>query len=162
MKSEFKIERRATPRDNRFVPRLVTLARVFFWYADTTTIRLQLALASLVWAFGLLLGPCDGIQCLGAGKGLRNLQAVATLNVWAMMFILHFVGVCWRLIDQRARPRWAIFVNAYGLAIWVYGTISIILGLGRLTAGTSLELVTCFFAAWALCRTGLNEEISTP
>jgi len=154
--------------DRRIKPRLGarahlrTLWRLVFWHADTTTIRLLLAIASLVWGIALLAGPCQGIKCLGASRGLNELKGIASLSVWAAMFFLHFVLVMWRFVDQRSRPGWALLINSFGLGLWLYATIAIITSLQRLTSGTSLELVTCFFAAWALYRTGINDEISSP
>jgi hypothetical protein len=156
------LERRGESRANKIGPRLVTLGRILFWYADTTTVRLQLALASALWAFALLFDRCEGLLCLGAGKGLRELEGIADLRVWSAMFTLHFATVLWRLIDPVSRPWWAFAINTFGLALWLFNTISIITVLGRLTSGTCLEIVTCFFAAWALIRTDINEEVSTP
>jgi hypothetical protein len=131
--------------------------KVVFSTSDTTTIRLLLANASLLWAAGLLID-----QDTFERSGYQVIRAFGGEYAWATWFLLHFVGVYWRLFDPRSRPNWALAVNTFGLFLWLTSTLSINIALGGFTTSTALEWTLCVASAWALFRTGLKKEVVTP
>lgn len=137
--------------------RVFLVTKELFWNADTTTIRLILALSSLLFTIGLMATGVDFNFV-----GYRVMKAMAPKEVWASLFFLHFLGLSWRFLDPIPRIGWALAINGFGLLIWVASTVAINSAFLRFVPGTSVELVLCCFAAWALFRTGLRKEILTP
>ena len=138
----------------------LTTRRIFF-QADTTTVRLLLATASLGWTLVLL-----GNNLLGEPVMARPAYAIMHIvchdNVWALLFFIHFAGVTWRLYDPKPRPLAALLVNAYGFAIWTISTAAINIAVGFVPPGSALEWTMCAASAWALYRTGLQTEAVGP
>lgn len=149
--------------------------------ADTVTIRLLLAWASFLYAVLLLFPgfftliiqglrlvlflpdvlPVDPVEVFE-----RPAYAVMALIpgkewTWATLFLLHWAGVHWRIVDRRARERWALAVNGLGFVTWAYSTASINISLGTVGPTTALEWVLVGFSGWALYRTGLQKELVT-
>lgn len=124
-----------------------------FRNADTVTIRLLLAMASLGFAV-----------CLVAGDNVFERQGYHFMNkfagewTWASLLIVHFVGVIWRVYDPVERIGWALLINALGFVLWAVMTLFINLSLGSITPGTALEWTLVFASGWALYRTGLHGE----
>lgn len=80
---------------------------------------------------------------------------------WTTMFVAHWAGVHWRMLDVVRRDGWAFAVNALGLFIWAYSTIAISVALGAFYPSMALEIVVNVFCFWVLIRTGLTEELVT-
>jgi hypothetical protein len=145
-------------RRGRPLPRsLLGVFRKTLLLADTTTIRVLLANASLLWAVALAY---DTDAFRHGCCGLMNTFGDET--TWALLFSAYFVLTYWRLIDRRARPRWAVAVNTFGLFLWLTSTLSINIAAGHFDPSTALEWVLCAASAWALYRTGLKTEVVTP
>lgn len=162
----------------------VEVALVVFHHADTTTIRLLLGCASAGYAV-LLLWPmlvphihaayCWAFSMFHSTCGptapmipLFDRPAYALMAIvpggeltWAALFMAHFVGVHWRVIDRVERVRWGIVVNVLGFAIWAYSTAALNIALGQILPGTALEWTLVLFSGWALYRTGLKRELVT-
>lgn len=141
------------PLHRRFVALVIKVAL----FADTTTIRIILANASLLWVVASIIDPTAFHR-----PGFAVMAQLAPLWVWAAGFLLHFVGVYWRLFDPVSRPVWALAVNASGFFLWFTSTAAINVALGSFTPGSALEWTLCGASAWALYRTGLQPEIVTP
>lgn len=139
------------------IAQVTNLIKVVALCADTTTIRIILANASLMWAIASLLDPLAFQR-----DAYAVLRQVADQSVWAAAFLLHFAGVYWRLFDPVARPIWALVINSYGFAVWFVSTAAVNLAVGGFAPGSALEWTMCMASAWALYRTGLNREIVTP
>lgn len=141
-----------------YTPRYIyTVCRGLFWHADTTTIRLILALASLVYATGLMLPGVDLSQ-----PNFAIMRQTMCKEGWALLFFLHWLGMSWRFLDPKPRVGWALFINSFGLLVWTVSTFTINRSYPVYAPGTSLEIVVCLFSAWALLRTGLKKEILNP
>ena len=139
-----------------------------FWLSDTTTIRVLLGLASLGFTLGLWL-PLDTFSQLPfAGMAsCFNFKSVpisvrAHEWVWGVLFLLHALGVSWRMFDLTPRIKWAFAINAYGLMLWLASTGLITQAVGKYTPALSLEVVVIMAAFVALVRTGLNDEQVSP
>lgn len=124
-----------------------------FRNADTVTIRLLLAMASLGFAACLIFG--NGVF---ERPGYHLMRKFGGEGVWAALFILHYVGVVWRLYDPVERVRWALVVNSFGFVIWAAMTLCLNLSIGSITPGTALEWTLVGASGWALYRTGLSGE----
>lgn len=121
--------------------------------ADTVTIRVILAMASLGFAACLLFGA-DVFE----RQGYHLVRKLGTEEWWSVLFVLHFLGVIWRVYDPVERIRWALVINAFGFALWAVMTLLINFSLGAVTPGTALEWTLVFASGWALYRTGLHGE----
>jgi len=127
---------------------------------DTNTIRVLLAVASLILAVILWVSGEDSVfYSRPAWEGMR---AVFSANAWGALFFIHFVGVLWRQWDEIPRPRMAFLINAYGLFIWFVMTGMTTTTIGELSPGNSLELTILVAAFVSLVRTGLNDEKVSP
>jgi hypothetical protein len=133
------------------------IARQVFLYGDTTTIRVQLALASTGFAIGLLL-PLHTFE----REAFRTMRALAPEWVWAIGFIVHSIGVFWRMVDLKPRLYWAFGINAFGLFLWILSSGLITQAIGVYSPGMAMELTVILAALVALIRTGLNDEQVTP
>lgn len=165
------------------------ITRKIFFEADTITIRLLLATASLGWCL-ILLGNIvfasdgvaqwlwhllwDGVEVpvMSWDRAIFGSHALARpaydlMRIfgndvwWAAVFLVHFAGVVWRLYDPKARPIWALVINAYGCFVWVLSTSAINWSVGFIPPGSAMEWTLCAAAAWALYRTGLQPEVVT-
>jgi len=139
----------------------VAITRRIFFTADTITIRLLLATASLGWAVALMFNLVL-LQPIMDRPAYVLLRWVASDWWWAAVFFMHFAGVTWRLYDPQSRPIWALAINAYGFLIWTFSTACITVAVGTFVPGTALEWTMCAASAWALYRTGLTKEAVTP
>lgn len=155
----------------------VAVVRVVFWTAETLTVRLLLAWASVLYA-GLLVWPevfnalrgvlLLALPALGAylpaehpsifSRPAYALMAVAPGGVWFWfaLFVAHWLGVHWRVFDPVERDRWSLAVNVLGLSIWFYSTVSLIVAIGLATPSVGLEIVVIWFSFWVMVRTGIN------
>ncbi len=151
------IQKQTLPNETRS-DRVSRISKSLFWSADTVTIRLILGIASLIW----------GIPLIFFNTNIPKLPIFYTTGLHTnlvflgCLFFLHGIGVLWRIYDPKPRIICALLVNILGLLLWLQATMFIVYSTRALTSGTSLELVMCCFAAWALYRTGLREEIVTP
>lgn len=138
------------------------VTKMIFLGADTSTIRLILAWASLLWAATLVWSMLTGAPAFQ--RPFYSLMAWwGNEWVWAAAFTLHFFGVHWRLFDLNPRPLWAWWINLLGLSLWFVSTLSTTLMAPiKFTPGTMLEWTMCAASAWALYRTGLKRELLTP
>lgn len=159
---------------------LRTLWRVIH-VADTVTIRLLLAWASLFYAVclvvpGFFTGLVAFLRFLLFMPSMPPLDPVPVFErapyafmalipggewTWAAFFTIHFLGVHWRIVDKRERVRWALAINCLGFCTWAYSTLSINLAVGTIGPQTALEWVLVAFSGWALYRTGLSKELVT-
>lgn len=128
------------------------IVELVFYRADTLTVRLLLANASILWAFGVMVFPAAFTR-----RGWE-IMSVVPHWIWAVAFLLHGIGVYWRIFESAQRIKWALAINALGLAVWLLSTVLINVAMGEFAVGTSLEWIMCFASAWALYRTGLNTE----
>jgi len=137
----------------------IQVAKLVFFTADTLTVRLLLAAASLGYAVLLLWPDAWG------GERVFERPAYALMAIvpgqewtWAALFLLHFIGVHWRALDPKERIGWGLAVNTLGVGIWAYSTAALNLANGTILPGQALEWTLVFAAAWALYRTGLSAE----
>lgn len=137
--------------------RIFSVTKKLFWNADTTTIRVILAASSLLFAIALLL---PGLQKTIVAYYL--MFEIARPEVWAALFLLHFLALSWRFIDQTPRLGWALAINSFGLCLWLGYILLINFSLQFFAPGTSTEMVLCVMAAWSLFRTGTSNELLTP
>lgn len=124
---------------------------------DTTTIRFLLATASLWAGIAFIVQP----QILEQ----PNYAVMAYFGGpyrWAALFFLHFFGTMWRLVDFKSRVTWAIIFNSIGVSLWWCMTLSIIAGVQNLTPAMGVLITLCFASLWALYRTGVKREITSP
>lgn len=128
--------------------------------SDATTIRLLLAMSSLLWAIGAFTHPATFIS--SAYAVLDKLAfGVITPPLWGALFLIHFVGVIWRLGPHRSNF-WGLVVNGYGLALWLSVTLALSYTLGGLTVGISPDWALCLFAGWAFIRSGKESDAISP
>lgn len=124
-----------------------------FQDADTSLIRVLLANASLVWAaFVLSTNAFDR-------PAYEIMRTVASGHVWAIAFLVHFVGVYWRTYDPSPRIVAGLIINGYGFVLWFFTSVSLNYYVGSLSPGTAAELVLCAASAWALYKTGFKREL---
>lgn len=141
----------------------VRMARLVFYTADTTTVRMMLALASAGYA-ALLVVPffIPGMQHYFARPSFALMAWIPGGEwTWFVLLMAHFVGVFWRIIEQKERMLVGMCVNALGFGLWLFSTIAITLGVGRASPTAALEWVIIIFAGWAFFRTGLGDELTT-
>lgn len=141
------------------------LTRVIFYESDTTTVRLLLASASLLYAIFLLINmaldqptmsrPAYELMSIFGGKSRAD-------YIWAATFFAHFAGVIWRLYDLRQCDVCSFIVNAYGFLIWFGSTLMLSLGGGFFDPGKVLEWTLSAASLWALWRTARVPEIASP
>lgn len=133
------------------------ISRRIFWHAHPTTIRMLLGLSSLLYALAMFINP-SVLQL----PHYRIMMQIMPMWLWIALMVTHFIGVFWRVFDTRPRVRWAIAINVLGCYLWFTLTIATNLSMGRFIPGSSLEVITCLFAAWALIRTGVGKDVGTP
>lgn len=121
--------------------------------SDTTTIRILLANASLVWAVMLITQP----QMLYYPM-FDIMRVIGGSEFWTAAFFFHFIGVYWRAYDTHPKLNSCMWINAYGFLLWFFTTVATNYYAGFLNPGTALELVICGAAAWALYKTGSIEN----
>ena len=90
------------------------------------------------------------------------LKVLAGSTVWAVLFMLHFLGVYWRTYDPISRPTPALVINSLGFLLWFYTTVSLNFYIGALSPSTALEITMCGASAWALYKTGFGQNERTP
>lgn len=126
-------------------------------YGDTTTIRLLLANASFLYAALLCIYPDSFSR-----HGYELMAQAADEAIWAALFIVHGIGVYWRIFDPVPRPKWALTVNTLGFLVWGVSTLAFNVALGRVTPTSAMEWTLCLASAWSLLRTGFTKESVTP
>jgi hypothetical protein len=129
----------------------VTLDIVFA--PDTMTLRAILALASLLYGINLILA--SGTM---SRTGFILMFNLMPNYVWSGLFLTHFVGLSWKFLAEKPKVGIALAVNSLGFFTWFLSTLAINIDVfnkyGTLAPSTSLEIVVCAFAGWALFRTG--------
>lgn len=123
---------------------------------NPTTIRTLVSAASLLWAISLILGPQTFQQ-----RGWGFSSSVSTESAWAAVFALHFLGTFWRMIDPKSRPRWALLINVYGFAIWIFITVAGNLAVGLFTPANAMEWIMVSAQGWVVVMTGRKKEVVT-
>ena len=132
-------------------------AYLVFFGADMVTIRVILALASLVSGVALLVDD-DKFQM----PSYAVVGKFGNEKMWAVYFFLHFIGVHWRVFERsKSRPTWALIINTWGFAIWFISTVGVAWAVGSVGIPTSIALTMCVASAWALFRTGLGRDVVT-
>lgn len=134
----------------------IKLFRYLFWFTDTTLLRLVLGVSSLLFAIALALPD----TIFDPDRFAVTLY-VPYRTVWIVLFLLHFLGVFWRLIDARHRVRWALTVNSLGCVLWLGVAISTFMVYG-FSLSVVVEGMLGILSVWVLYRTGLTPEIVTP
>lgn len=126
--------------------------RVFI-EGDTHTIRVLMAVASIIFGVGLWLplGMFQRLPFAGMAEVMGEFQ-------WGVLFVLHGVLVFWRTFDPVPRRWWAFWINAYGLVLWILYVGLVNKASGTFTIGTSMEITVLLAAFVALVRTGVNEH----
>lgn len=124
---------------------------------DAVTIRWILATASIFYAAALVSSNIPFTR-----EAYSIMAAVGEQWFWAGAFFAHFAGTYWRMMDPVPRPRPALIINAYGVFIWAFMTISLNVASGYWAPGTALECVMVGLSAWALFRTAKGPERLTP
>lgn len=138
-------------------PYAKAVTKSVFTNADTMTIRLLLANASFLWALGALHEPTFFDRPMYAVMSQFGNQ-----YVWSLGFILHFIGVYWRIYDPVSRPFWGLLVNGLGFVLWSICTIAINSSVNGFSPTTALECTLCVASGWALYRTGFDNELTAP
>lgn len=150
-----------------------------FVYCDTTTIRAQMALASIAFAVGCIpdaLWPNSVHLFSLAGWDIHTpaplgvfdrplyagMRAVAPGWVWGLGFLAHAIGVVWRFLDTTRRVYWALAINALGSGLWFLSTALMTWQVGEFVPSVATEWVMVGALIVALVRTGLNEEKVSP
>ena len=147
----------ASPCAKPAISGYLDISRRVFWYAHPTTIRMLLGLSSLLFAVIMLVNPA-----VAEMRQYTLMMAVMPGWLWVVGMLLHFVGVFWRIFDATPRVRWALAINLLGCYLWFTLTICVNVSMGGIIPGSSLEVITCLFAAWALIRTGIGKDVGTP
>jgi hypothetical protein len=128
-----------------------------FINGDATTIRVLLAWGSFFWAL-VLWWPTVTFN----RQAYTWMAYVAPEWVWGLAFILHWLGVIWRVYDPKPRVHWALGINAFGAFLWTFMEGCLFMSLGELSPSRALDWCV-IVAAWvALARTGLNEGKGSP
>lgn len=141
----------------RYAKKMRRFLVVLFTVYDAVTVRMILAISSLAFATALIT------QELPFTKEAYSIMAsVGGNELWALVFALHFVATLWRFLDPVPRPKWALGVNAYGVFIWLFLTLSINFSVGYWAPGTAMECVMVALASWVLFRTARVPEPFTP
>jgi len=125
--------------------------------SDTTTIRILLANASLLWAIMMLTQP--GILL---HPSFDIMMSIASKPVWVIAFLLHFVGVYWKAYNVKSKGDRCMITNGYGFMLWFFTTVSTNYYVGAMDPGTALEIVICGASAWALYKTGSLADARNP
>lgn len=138
----------------------VMAAKVVFFSADTSTIRLLLAWASFMYggsiAFHLIFHSGD---FFAERPAYALMRMVASGWGWVVIFMVHFLGVHWRVLDPKERVWAGLIVNTYGFLIWFYSTLCTNIAIGMVLPSSALEWTMIFASGWALYRTGLQREL---
>lgn len=128
-----------------------------FFGADTVTIRIILAWASLISA-GALFFDGDKFQL----PAYEVVSRFGSEQAWAFYFFVHFVGVHWRIFERsKSRPKWALAINTWGFSVWFVSTVGVVWSVGTLGIPTSIAATMCAASAWSLFRTGLGRDMVT-
>jgi len=124
---------------------------------ETVTIRLILATASLFFGTALLSSNIPFSK-----EAYSIMAAVGDQWVWGPVFMTHFFLTMWRLHDPKSRPKCAVAVNALGVFLWGFSTLSINVAVGYFAPSTAMEWVMVVLASWALFRTAKAPERVSP
>lgn len=135
------------------------LLKLIFFTADTTTVRLMLAVASSFYG---------GFLCyhLALGTGLFERPAYALMSkagpewAWALAFLLHAGLSAWRIVEPRELVKLGFVINSFGLVLWLSSTVCMNIALGALLPTTAAEWTMILASGWALYRTGWNEGVT--
>lgn len=138
----------------------VMAAKIIFFEADTSTIRLTLAWASGFYALSLAYHALAGTD-LFTRSPYALMAKFGNEWVWVVIFGLHWMGVHWRVLDPKERVWAGLMVNCYGFLIWLYSTLCINIALGVFLPTSAMEWTLTLASAWALYRTGLRRESVT-
>lgn len=115
---------------------------------DTRTAKLLVALASLLWAFALVIGPQTFDR-----QAYVFVSFVSNETVWAGVFFLHTLGVLYCLLNPERPQMVALVVNCYGFAIWFFNTLATNLAVMALSPSSSMDWVMVGAQAWVVLKT---------
>ena len=135
--------------------RTSSLIRQVCIQGDHTTIRLLLAWASFGWTVGLWVPWLHTFD----RPIFVWMRAAANEWVWGALFLLHWAGVMWRVVDEKERVAWGLAINALGFGLWLATTSAQMLAVGEYTPTGSLEWVATAALFVVMMRTGRNVEI---
>lgn len=124
---------------------------------DTLTIRVVLALASIIWAIALLLGTQTFER-----PGWKILAVVSPEITWAILFLIFPLASAWRMVTPTYSRFWGLVINSYGFAIWFFTTLATNLAIGAFSPSTSLEWTILVAQGYVVVMTGLKKEVVTP
>lgn len=154
----------AVPWSRRYC---IIIFNLVFRTADTITVRLILAWASIGYSL-LLLWP-HAVNALHLTEvpvrtyfqrhTYQLMAVIASDWCWAAAFMLHGIGVHWRILDPKERVHWGLAVNILGVLIWAYSTASVNIAWSNIGPTTALEWTMVVASGWALYRTGLTKEL---
>lgn len=131
--------------------------QLVFLRADTVTIRLLLAWASLFSAISLVFDPTKF-----KSPAYAVVANFGDEHAWAIYFLIHWAGVHWRVFERtRSRPKWALAINIWGFSLWFISSVGVSWSVGNVGINTSLGLTMCIASAWSLYRTGLGRDVVT-
>jgi hypothetical protein len=136
----------------------VAITAAVMRYADTSTIRVLLGNASMLWVYGLMKVYIFGGQHVFEREAYYYMAQLAPDWAWAIAFLFHGLGVYWRIYDSKSRSTWALLINGAGFLIWFVSTLSINVAIGQFLPSSSLEWTLVFASGWALYRTGFSHE----
>lgn len=146
-------DRRAKPREDTFWHEFMETHKTILFQMSPTVVRLILAMASL-FAASILLGSLVSSLLFGT-----SYKPSPYAPIWIIAFLLHWLGVSWRIIDHRTRRvGWALSINTFGFVLWFVATSVSAINVHGYAHGFAAALALTIFAGWALYRTGMTEE----
>jgi hypothetical protein len=122
--------------------------------SDTTSLRFLLAIASLLWSIFLFM-PGDTFE----RPVYRIMARVGSEELWATFWLLHAVGVLWRVFATRKRVFVAYLLNSLGLVM--YAGVAVAIYATRtepFPAAIAPDLTLALIALWVMARTAINSE----
>ena len=137
-------------------PFLRFLVRLF-WYSDTMTIRVLIAVSSFLFA-ALLLVHID----IYTRPAFQGMALIAPAWLWALLFLMHWAGVFWRIWENMTRgvrrPGWAVCINGLGFFLWFTSTVMIGFSVGVVSPQIAMEITVVIASLISMLRSGLNDQ----
>ena len=131
------------------------LLRIAFITGDTGSVRILLGTASLGWTI-LLWMPLHTFE-------RAQFSWMGTLGpewLWGALFLIHFLGIFWRVVDPVVRRNWDMGINVLGFTLWSASTSAQLLAQGYIDPSDCLEFVSTCALFVVMIRTGLGNETS--
>lgn len=142
------VNRRERSREGSWPERVKTVWLRYIWSANTSLVRLLLIISSLFWA---IIASYD----LSTGSYSFLTHIIKESWFWVSLFLLHSIGLIWRLFDPVIRVPAGLVVNSYGVLIWFFVTIGATTKVGFYPTFAA-DYTICLLAAWVLYRTGTS------